>query len=96
MKPRGRPFAKGNPGGPGRPKREVEESYLVALRAEVSIADWQKVAKKAVEQAKEGDDRARTWLSKYLLPAELADPVGDGLQRLVELLAAPEDPPAPE
>ncbi len=65
-------FAKGNPGGPGRPPRAVELDYLVALRDGVSLADWAKVIGRALEDALSGDHRAREWLAKYLLPTDPA------------------------
>jgi hypothetical protein len=81
-KPRGRPFQKGNPGGPGRPKREVERAYLDATLASVSPSDWQKVVAKALQDAKNGDAAARAWLSKYLLPQD----TGDAFKTLLEAL----------
>jgi hypothetical protein len=33
----------------------------------VSLSDWKKIATQAVEQAKEGDHQARTWLGRYLI-----------------------------
>lgn len=68
MPGKGRPFAKGNPGGPGRPKREVEEQYLQATISSVPLTKWKEVVAKALAQALEGDKDARAWLSKYLLP----------------------------
>lgn len=58
---------KGHPGGPGRPRRTVEESYLQTLYQVVKREDWREIIQKAVEQAKQGDDRARRWLSEYLV-----------------------------
>jgi hypothetical protein len=63
-------FAPGNPGGPGRHKREKEREYLRALTEAVTLEDWRAVAAKAVEQAKGGDHRAREWLSRYLVGDE--------------------------
>lgn len=60
-------FAKGNAGGPGRPSRRVEASYLVAMTETVTPDQWQQIVDKAVQQAVAGDDKARGWLSKYLL-----------------------------
>jgi hypothetical protein len=65
--PRGRPFQKGNPGGPGRPKRAVEQSYLDVTVASVSAEDWRKVVLKAVKQTQAGDHRARDWLGRMLV-----------------------------
>lgn len=60
-------FAKGNPGGPGRPPRKQEIAYLKALHEAVSLADWKELCVSALEQAKAGDYRAREWLSRYLV-----------------------------
>jgi hypothetical protein len=95
-RPVGRPFVKGNPGGPGRPKRAVEERYLVALQDGVKDADWKAIVVRAVVDAKKGDAPARAWLSKYLLPdpaADAGEKVGGGLQALVDALSA-RDPTA--
>ena len=67
MTPRGRPFEKGNPGGPGRPKRTTEERFLGLLVSCVTDEDWKKITGKAAEQARRGDDRARKWLTDYLI-----------------------------
>jgi len=61
-------FAKGNAGGPGRPKREVERDYLQAIRDTISRKDIIEIAKRAVRDAKGGDGKARDWISRYLLP----------------------------
>lgn len=63
---RGR-FMKGNKGGPGRPLLVIEVDYLVALSDAVHIDDWVKIVERAVADAKKGDDKARAWLSRYLL-----------------------------
>ena len=59
---RGR-YAKGNCGGPGRPKAQTEEQYLTTLSETVTIDDWLAITEKAVDQAKQGDHRARQWLA---------------------------------
>jgi hypothetical protein len=72
-------FVPGNPGGPGRPRRTVEQDYLLALSEAVTIEKWKQIVESAVTAAVQGDDKARTWLSKYLL--------GDSLPGLVKLAA---------
>jgi len=52
---------------PGRPTRRKEEKFLLLLSSAVSESDWKDVIYKALEQAKEGDWRARQWLSDYLI-----------------------------
>ena len=63
---RGR-FARGNRGGPGRPKRCTRPEYLLALNQIVSVADLVAIARRAVADAKKGRARARDWVSRYLL-----------------------------
>jgi hypothetical protein len=63
---RGR-FTRGNSGGPGRPRREVERGYLATMAQVCDISVWRQIVLKAVEQAKRGDHRAREWLSRYLV-----------------------------
>jgi hypothetical protein len=60
-------FAKGNSGGPGRPRRSVEREYLAALSEELSLTRWQKIVRKAIDDAETGDWRAREWLAKIAL-----------------------------
>ena len=60
-------FQVGNPGGPGRPKKEREARYLEITLNTVTYDDWQKVVKKALDQALLGDKDARKWLSEYLV-----------------------------
>jgi len=72
-------FAKGNAGGPGRPKRDFEREYLAQMTANCTLSQFAKIVKKAAEQAIAGDHRARQWLSQYLLPdpqtmREMAEP----------------------
>ena len=69
-------FAKGNPGGPGRPRRAVEREYLAALGDAVTLDDWRDVVTRAVADAKAGDAAARAFLAKRLIgekPATLLD-----------------------
>lgn len=60
-------FLVGNPGGPGRPKRQTEEGYLSVLMEECSLEQWRTVVKRAVADAAAGDDKARAWLASYLV-----------------------------
>ena len=61
-------FVKGNSGGPGRPPKEREERYYEIAMNTVTFKDWQEIIKRAVSDAKRGDDKARKWLSDYLAP----------------------------
>lgn len=75
-------FTLGNPGGPGRPRRETELLYLSAMRSRVALDDWGQIVDAAVGLAKGGDAKSRQWLSDYLMPPprlELDDDRGDGV-----------------
>ncbi|MCE9555663.1 MAG: hypothetical protein K8T91_20125 [Planctomycetes bacterium] len=61
-------FAKGNPGGPGRPRREREREYLAVLSEAVPLDKWRAIVERAVVDATAGDARSRDWISKYLVP----------------------------
>jgi hypothetical protein len=37
------------------------------MTAQVSLADWRQITARAVQDAKSGDNQARTWLSKHLV-----------------------------
>lgn len=60
-------FASGNAGGPGRPKRAIEQDYLAALRDAVTPNDWAKVVSRALADAQSGHAKARAWLGQILL-----------------------------
>jgi hypothetical protein len=63
---RGR-FGVGNSGGPGRPPRQTEATYLRATAAACSLADWKEIVTRAVADAKTGDAKAREFLARYVL-----------------------------
>lgn len=60
-------FAKGNEGGPGRPKKEREQRFYEITLSTVTFEDWKAIVEKAVTDAKRGDATARKWLSDYLM-----------------------------
>lgn len=60
-------FTNGNPGGPGRPRRKVEEEYLASMETIVDVEAWQQIVKRATIDAIAGDAKARSWLSGYLM-----------------------------
>lgn len=57
-KPGGRPFKKGNPGGPGNPLAFQVNNLRAALVNAVTRADIEAIAEKLVERAKAGDVQA--------------------------------------
>ena len=63
-------FAPGNSGGPGRPRRATERTYLLALSDALTLEDWKAIVRRAVEDARNGDAKSREWLSRYALGAE--------------------------
>ena len=48
-------------------KARISQSYLAIIVSEIGIEDVQAVARRAVEDAKDGDAKAREWLGKYVL-----------------------------
>lgn len=73
-------FVKGHPGGPGRPKREIEQAYFRATVGSVSEREWQNVIKAMLTEAKKGNVAAATWLGNYLMgkPQESMDVTSNG------------------
>lgn len=69
-------FARGNAGGPGRPRRETEREYLEAISEVVKQADWRRIVRKAKDDAIAGDAKARDWLGKYLIGDAARDDTG--------------------
>ena len=80
-------FSKGNPGGPGRPRRAVEEDYLAALSDQLSIERWENIVSKAIQDAEDGDHKARDWIARYALgPSPKVAEMGlQGALRLFQL-----------
>jgi hypothetical protein len=61
-------FVKGSPGiSPGRPTKEREVRYQEIMLSTCSFDDWEKIIKKAVKLALDGDSDARKWLSENLI-----------------------------
>ena len=60
-------FAKGNGGGPGRPKKNREDRYYEIAMTACPFADWRAIWKTAVEQVKSGDSTARKFVADYLI-----------------------------
>ena len=84
-------FTTGNPGGPGRPRREIEEEYLLSMETAVNGANWQAIVDRAVTDAIAGDAKARMWLSSYLLGMPISRteaPQQNGFERVLLALRA--------
>ncbi|MGH7641958.1 MAG: hypothetical protein ACRENX_02910 [Candidatus Dormibacteria bacterium] len=62
-------FKPGCTPGPGRPRRATESLYLATLADACPIANWRRIAERAVRDAEAGDAKAREWLARYLLPS---------------------------
>ena len=62
---RGRFISSGNPNG--RASRKVETEYLELAKRKCGKSEWLAIVETAIEQAKEGDAKARQWLSDYLI-----------------------------
>ena len=60
-------FAPGNRGGPGRPRRIVEQDYQTAIYGEISLDDVCEIAACAVEDAKNGNPKVRDWVTARVL-----------------------------
>ncbi|MDD2321316.1 MAG: hypothetical protein PHO83_14825 [Geobacteraceae bacterium] len=60
-------FQPGNPGGPGRPSRQTEYQYLRAISEICPVDTFKEIVTAAVDAACRGDDKARIWLSSYLV-----------------------------
>lgn len=73
-------FAEGGKGGPGRPSVNAEVTLALSkigiVIDTVSNEDWKAIVTKAVEQAKNGDSTARTWLCSML--------VADSISQILE------------
>jgi hypothetical protein len=67
--PRGQ-FAKGNPGGPGRPPRATEANYYLAVAEAIPLDRWRSIVEAAAKSAEEGDAQARAWLTKILIGSD--------------------------
>jgi hypothetical protein len=81
-------FAKGWKGGPGRPRRAVEESYVRRLASRCTPAIWDRIVDRAIQDALNGDRHARAWLSTCLIgnqPLESLE-LWDCYQRVEEQL----------
>jgi hypothetical protein len=66
--------------------KKVSNDYLQAMGEVVSLEDWRDIVRQAVQDASDGDAKAREWLSKYLLGKSTlpASTLGNLLQEINE------------
>ncbi len=63
-------FLKGCVAGPGRPTLATEREYAEATIANCSPDEWATIVRKTVQDAMQGDAKARDFLAKYVLPSQ--------------------------
>lgn len=81
-------FLVGHPGGPGRPRRQTEAGYLSVLMESVDLDQWRRICEKARDDALAGDEKARSWLARYLIgdpSAKAASPTAVVVEQLLQL-----------
>ena len=89
-------FAKGNEGGPGRPKKEREQRFYEITLSSVTFEDWKEIIEKAVTQAKKGDAVARKFLADYLIGppvqrSELTGKDGGAVEQVIRVTLKGQD-----
>jgi len=84
---RGNCAGRGNHGG--RPKHYATE-YADVMKQGLTLKSWRKIVDRAIEQAIEGDHRARQWLAEYVMgkPIQLiaADVQNGPRERLISTI----------
>ena len=85
-------FTEGNDGGPGRPSRATERAYLDATIGAVDLDDWRAIVARAVNDAKAGDDKARAWLTRFILADGTAWERVENIERAARIAAIYPDP----
>ncbi len=85
-------FARGNPGGPGRPRNPVSSAAVELDRLGTAVAE--ELMLRTIERARRGNLRAtemvlqRVWPVRRHRPIELDPPPGNGLSNLLNEHAA--------
>ena len=88
-KPRGKPFEKGNPGGPGR--QEGSRNAATLLLDKLAEGDGEEILRKTLEDAKGGDFNARKLVLDRVWPIRRGRPIALGLPNIAtatDVLAA--------
>jgi len=79
-------FAKGNGGGPGRPRLDAEQKYLRTLHRSLLQRDVREIVKKLIGKAKTGNIQAAKVLLEYAIgkPTQYvsADVSGEGMLKV--------------
>lgn len=87
-------FVKGHSGNPGG--RPIDQSkYLKKIDTTMTLKDWREIVKKAIDQAKRGDSRARQWLSDYLAGKPI-QPIEGDFDNVVRFIVEHEDDGLPD
>lgn len=47
--------------------RETQEAYFRAMLEVATLDEWREITRVAVQQAKEGNNKARQWLTSYIV-----------------------------
>ena len=82
--------AVGNP-SPGRPKKKAEDKYLKWMQRRVKKEAWDHIVDVAISRAESGDNKARQWLSDYLMGKPAQQLTVDVVSDLNIILKWPED-----
>jgi hypothetical protein len=77
---RGKPFAKGNPGGPGR--RDGSRNAATLLLDKLAEEDGQEILRKTLEDAKGGDANARKLVLDRIWPVRKGRAIALGLPNI--------------
>lgn len=91
-------FKPGNQAAKGHKNAATSLAYKRLLREQVTEDRWREIVLKAIEQAAEGDDKARKWLSDILIAKNIkmagamgrVDDVQGEIDRLFGLMATVE------
>jgi hypothetical protein len=70
----------GRPGEQVQRSRAIERDYLTALADLVPLETWREICQKTIEDARNGDPKARDWLARFLIgpkPLALLDLAAD-------------------
>src|SRR5215207_2624672 len=83
-------FLEGTSAGPGRPPNPRKRQFTDALASRITAERWNEIVDRAVQDALNGDHRARVWLADHIMgkPANTLNLKGADAALLADLLAA--------